>query len=295
MSLKGKWTQTAMLIMGTALHLTLASAAEVTVSIEPVSCAAGNRAVAWITLANATGVTGADITMRLPNFVIPGPVVTTEQSAGFLVASRARAGQIDIAIASSMGFSVDQGPILGVPFTLEPGAEPGLHPLTFDRLQLYDSTPAPALSQAIPGSLSVPPPPADLDADGLPDLWEIEFFGSTAVTGDADSDRDGITDAGEFIVGTDPTRADSVFAIEQAVIDDHQDAVALRWTALENRTYQIEWSDDPLGSDMTWRHVYRPDIAVDITGAQWIDDGSRTYRLPSASAQRYYRLRASRP
>lgn len=50
----------------------------------------------------------------------------------------------------------------------------------------------------------------DSDADGLVDEWEVANFGSVAATtGTADSDNDGLTNAGEYTAGTDPNSADS--------------------------------------------------------------------------------------
>lgn len=51
----------------------------------------------------------------------------------------------------------------------------------------------------------------DSDADILPDWWEVEFFGSsTGAVEVADSDTDGVTNADEYVIATDPTsNADS--------------------------------------------------------------------------------------
>jgi len=47
---------------------------------------------------------------------------------------------------------------------------------------------------------------ADLDKDGLPDVWERQYFNSiTATGGTDDSDKDGWTDLEEHQKGTDPT------------------------------------------------------------------------------------------
>lgn len=54
----------------------------------------------------------------------------------------------------------------------------------------------------------------DIDGDGMPDAWERQHFGNTASNGDDDTDGDGMSDAGEYIAGTDPTNAASVFRLE---------------------------------------------------------------------------------
>jgi len=48
--------------------------------------------------------------------------------------------------------------------------------------------------------------PEDLDGDGLPDDWELLYFGSTdASDGSQDSDGDGVLDFFEYIYGSNPT------------------------------------------------------------------------------------------
>ena len=55
-------------------------------------------------------------------------------------------------------------------------------------------------------SFTVAVPIADTDADGLPDSWEMTFFGSlTAQNGSGDPDMDGVTNAAELAADTDPT------------------------------------------------------------------------------------------
>lgn len=49
---------------------------------------------------------------------------------------------------------------------------------------------------------------ADTDTDGLPDLWEMNYFGNLAQTGAQDTDGDTLTNAREFSAGTNPTKAD---------------------------------------------------------------------------------------
>jgi hypothetical protein len=48
----------------------------------------------------------------------------------------------------------------------------------------------------------------DLDADGMPDWWELEYFGSMSQTASEDYDSDGYTNLHEWFEGTVPTVAD---------------------------------------------------------------------------------------
>lgn len=51
------------------------------------------------------------------------------------------------------------------------------------------------------------------DGDGIPDWWELQFFGSTARNGAGDSDGDGLSDRMEYLADTNPTNAASVLRI----------------------------------------------------------------------------------
>lgn len=50
---------------------------------------------------------------------------------------------------------------------------------------------------------------SDKDGDGLPDDWEIKYFGNTGRTGQDDPDQDTLTNSAEFTQRTDPTRKDT--------------------------------------------------------------------------------------
>ena len=49
----------------------------------------------------------------------------------------------------------------------------------------------------------------DSDHNGLPDAWEIKYFGHIGVDPNADPDGDGLTNLQEYQRGTDPTKADT--------------------------------------------------------------------------------------
>jgi hypothetical protein len=60
----------------------------------------------------------------------------------------------------------------------------------------------------------------DYDRDGLPDCWEIDWFGSIYTYGpDSDPDRDGLTNLAEFQAGGDPTSASGRLGLVGLVID----------------------------------------------------------------------------
>lgn len=62
----------------------------------------------------------------------------------------------------------------------------------------------------MPTTTTTQAPTADIDADGLPDTWELQYFGSkTGADPTGDADDDGLTNVQEFLAGTDPTKADT--------------------------------------------------------------------------------------
>ena len=90
----------------------------------------------------------------------------------------------------------------------------------------------------------------DADGDGLPDEWEIWYFGTTYATYDGHDDADGMSNGGEFTAGTDPTNTASVFAIDIAPGDV---GPVVQFTALaasgpgyedRERYYDLEYSSN---------------------------------------------------
>jgi len=89
--------------------------------------------------------------------------------------------------------------------------------------------------------------PTDVDRDGLPDSWEVAYFNSvsTAVP-DGDEDADGMNAWGEYIAGTSPVDAASVFKLRG---QDGQ----FDFFARSNRTYHVWFATNLVGG--AWRNV----------------------------------------
>jgi hypothetical protein len=125
------------------------------------------------------------------------------------------------------------------------------------------------------GFLTVAPTLLDGDADGMPDGWEVDNFGSTeAGLPGVDSDGDGVLNVDEAVAGTQPTNAASFFRIE------HVSATGLSWTAVPGRVYSVERTGDP-------RQPFSP-IASGLTV------GSYTFDEPTSSSPNFYRIRVVR-
>ncbi len=138
----------------------------------------------------------------------------------------------------------------------------------------------------------------DTDQDGLPDQWEIGYFGSiTAQNGAGDADGDGVSNALEWVVGTNPlvkdSDSDGYNDMEEMLAgndplngDDSPGLQAHIYTAAEfefasqsGTTYQIQAVTEMNGG---WQNVGDP-----ITG-----DGSMIQRFFSTRSanQNYFRV-----
>ncbi len=119
----------------------------------------------------------------------------------------------------------------------------------------------------------------DTDSDGLPDDWEDFYFGNLAQGANDDPDGDGVNNLAEYLAGTNPTQAASVFRI----LTTNQNV--LHWPHLPSRPPTVEFSDDLTH----WEVVTNAAIIYPTSlTAEWSD--------PSPSAtNRFYRVRVPAP
>jgi spore germination protein YaaH len=81
---------------------------------------------------------------------------------------------------------------------------------------------------------------ADQDGNGLPDAWEILYFGQLGVDPAADGDGDGMLNSKEYLAGTDPMDPDSHLAIWESRLDAEQEGhMVLSWPSVAGRVYEI--------------------------------------------------------
>jgi hypothetical protein len=83
----------------------------------------------------------------------------------------------------------------------------------------------------------------DTNQNGLSDVWEQEFFGvvSPGYTGAGDTDNDGMSDADEFMAGTNPTNALSRLAFTPPGRNPDR-SVQITWPTLPGRAYRLHGS-----------------------------------------------------
>jgi hypothetical protein len=126
------------------------------------------------------------------------------------------------------------------------------------------------------------------DADGIPDWWRLAYFGhalgsaSDNSRASDDADGDGASNLSEFLAGTDPLNATSVFKVTQAATVGAD--IQVSCSTVPTRTYQLQRRAS-LDAASTWSNVGQP---VPGTGSVLVmtDTGGAT------NAAAYYRVQA---
>ena len=136
----------------------------------------------------------------------------------------------------------------------------------------------------------------DSDGDGIPDWFTQKYFGHAGgQTGDLsrpgdDPDRDGLTNFQEFIVGTNPTVADSA-ANALKIVRTSSATVKLTIPTIHDRLYRVLYSSSPNGPYVQ----AGPDILGSGTTVDYIDNGSDTGSPPATGQRRFYKLQVVLP
>ncbi len=128
-------------------------------------------------------------------------------------------------------------------------------------------------------TVSIPLP--DSDSDGLPDQWELQFFGNLAQGPNDDFDHDGASNLDEFLAHTDPTNPSSILKLNIAGIVNGN--INLAWQTALGLQYQVQYGDN-IGK-VAWQNI----------GDSVLGSGSgAAFQAPLAGAgARLYRLVAS--
>lgn len=181
--------------------------------------------------ANRAGWLVDDVSVEITN-VIPGTIVVSNNlaQAGFVLTGPInRTGYGRIAVYSNAPPGEYRIQFADVPHYLTPPAQTN----TLQSNQVLDFN----------GIYTL----VDANQNGIADSWEQQYFGSAAAgrPGDADTDGDGLSDLAEFIAGTNPTNAASVFALNKPVADTNQN-VRLTWSAVPGREYRLLGSSNVL-------------------------------------------------
>ena len=78
----------------------------------------------------------------------------------------------------------------------------------------------------------------DSNGNVVPDAWELQHFGNLTNHVSDDADRDGLSNYGEWVAGTNPTNDQSVLVFRN-MLQDAGGATVVRWSSESNRYYTL--------------------------------------------------------
>ena len=93
-------------------------------------------------------------------------------------------------------------------------------------------------------SLFVTGDSGDSDSDGIPDSWEVLYFGGvTNAVATSDLDGDGSDNYSEYVAGTLPNNASSVFEVTSfSASPDGGSPFILNWSTVPGRVYSVDYT-----------------------------------------------------
>ena len=117
----------------------------------------------------------------------------------------------------------------------------------------------------------------DLNHNGIPDAWELMYFGNlTTLTSASDNDHDACLDWQEFWAGTNPTNAASRLRLESPLAPPAAPpgTLVVRWQGVAGKFYRIERA-----TSLTSPTAFTA-VASDVPGAagltSWTDTSGAT-------------------
>ena len=126
----------------------------------------------------------------------------------------------------------------------------------------------------------------DSDHDGLPDSWEIQYFGNLDQTGIGDFDGDGFNNLQEYLAGTDPTNPASFIHIT-AIARENTNDVRVTWMMGAGRTNALQRTSGDAGSYSTNNFIDIFTVTNTVGSVtNYLDVGGAT-NIPS----QFYRVR----
>lgn len=121
----------------------------------------------------------------------------------------------------------------------------------------------------------------DSDHNGLPDAWELTYFGHLGNSAQDDPDHDGATNAQELAAGTNPTDPNSVFKIVSVKPAATSSGNTIQWLSVLSRSYDLERSTN-LSSGFTA-------VATNVSGINGTDSANDAN--PPAHGPVFYRVK----
>lgn len=130
------------------------------------------------------------------------------------------------------GFTTDLDPVRG---TLAYVPARGYHGIDRFTFQANDGMADSSVATVV---LNIVAPP-DTNANGLPDAWETAYGTANP---DADPDLDGQSNLAEYLAGTNPTNAASIFKILSAA-QQPDGYFGLTWASVGGTRYRVQYSN----------------------------------------------------
>lgn len=96
----------------------------------------------------------------------------------------------------------------------------------------------------------------DTDDNGLPDAWEIEYFGAKGQIPTLDGDGDGYSNIQEYIIGTNPKQNSSTLKV---AVQPNSNSDTISWNSATGRLYNVYSSTDLASTGWTL-------VAEDLAG-----------------------------
>jgi len=123
----------------------------------------------------------------------------------------------------------------------------------------------------------------DFNGNGVPDQWELQYFGATnVVTATSDHDGDGLRDVSEYLAGTDPTNRASTLIIT-VVTNQRTQSVTVKWPSVSDRIYGVRISTN-LNTDVSFSQVLATGQMTTAPTNTYLDTGV------SGVFKRFYRV-----
>lgn len=123
----------------------------------------------------------------------------------------------------------------------------------------------------------------DSDGDGIPDWWEIQYFGSTTANPNDDPDGDGFSNLQEYLADTNPNDRTSYLGFTSLSL--LPGGVKLDWHGGVDATQYLQ-RNDFLGSTNQWLNIHTAAPPTPISGSytDWVGTNSL----------QFYRMKADR-